>query len=510
MTLHNNPDRRRFRSTDMQGISSRVKESMRKNTVVVESSGIENDCRIDEAEPENSESIAREAPPQHTESGPALLRGSSCLDGEGWVQVPDDSSVISELETPEFRHVRRKTPSKKRQAKSTKGDRGEIRHTTNRGVSAGSSGPKDTVPHDVYRYQSPTKRGRGTAKSSQTATETDVVAAQNMAKARVRAKKLQERRENETRAKEQERSESTRRRTRLTAEQGHARARARVKLRKLKEKAIALEEDSNRSRSPSKSPQRVTGVRDAARNMGRSRHQDDLVSILSVLSMDPESCRSYLLADENQSVVSLASSKRTLTIPKGPNLALEAKYGDKTAKRIALLQTDDDASDFNSVSSMSTWGTVRSITKPLGPKFLLEAKYGAKHLYTADRQSNLRPSPRRRHHHREETGRGGSISSTSPVRTERKPTVPVAPKFHSVNRRQPPKSTLELQQQEMKKQFRARPMPKFSRTRSVAPTRSRECGGVASYSDPLKTTKPIGGMQTPHNHDTEAEEMYFM
>ena len=450
--------------------------------------------------PEQDEQQRRAAAPDAPEMRviTAKLEHASSFDGDRWVQVPDDSSVISELETPEFQrniYPRQKASGRTKKKTGKVGSRtNNTKRSTGTGLRDGETGEsKHHTPRKgtAASKSSPHSNGKVNSAKSKTSKPTDVVAAQNLAKARVRAQRIREKKENDRlAAQQQERSESQKRQTRFTAEEGHARARARVKLRKLKQKALAMEEGMNNgSRPPSASPNRT--LRDTA-----SRNdKDDLVSIMSTLSMDAEAVRSYLLADDTQTIASNASSRRPLTVPNGPKFALEAKYGDKTAtKRQALLSTDDDVSDFNTVSSVSTWGTERSVTIPKGPKFLLEAKYGEKGKRTSKRNSSI------------------GHASTGMLREDgikrRTATTPTGmqvgrgmlsnpPKLHCSNRRHQPKSTLELQEQEMKKQFRARPMPKFSKTRSVAPTRRESTGTTASSSPhPKVSPRKPGGTKT--------------
>ncbi|KAL7581202.1 hypothetical protein ACA910_005987 [Epithemia clementina (nom. ined.)] len=437
-------------------------------------------------------------------ASPPKIGHSSSWDGDRYVQVPDDSSVVSELETPEFsrnKYSRKKSSAAKGTRKSP-GGKGENRNNNNlrRSAAGRGLGPKSSSGRDSGSLSQTPRKGvasgdketpQSTKLKNKARSTTDLVAAQNLAKARIRAMKLKEQKENEKLSKQQQaRSDSEKRPTRFTAEEGHARARARVKLRKLKEKALAMEGINNGSRPPSLSPNRA---------LRGNRHQDDLVSILSTLSMDPEACRSYLLADDNQTAASRASSKRPLTVPKGPKFALDAKYGDKAAmKRQTMLSADDDVSDHNTVSSVSTWGTERSLTVPHGPKFLLDAKYGDKGKRAAKPNSNSGATTTFSRGTGND-GEGGGIKQQAKAaishNAQPNTTTQSTPtKAQMTHRRYHPKSSLEVEEQELKKQFKARPMPKFSTrtTRSVAPTRRETNEAVPSpTSSPATPQKKV-------------------
>lgn len=153
-----------------------------------------------------------------------------------------------------------------------------------------------------------------TKKKSQTKKDDeDVVVAQegqNNAKKRVHERKLKEQQERQLELL-RDSSTSRRRHSDITAEEGRARAQARVRLRQLQKKAAILE--------------------------GQSADDDSVVSRISIqvimrnLDMDTQSCRSYLLADDDHSV----ASKRSLTIPVPPKFLLDVKYGEKGSPRCA-------------------------------------------------------------------------------------------------------------------------------------------------------------------------------
>lgn len=167
-----------------------------------------------------------------------------------------------------------------------------------------------------------------------------------------------------------------------------------------------------------------------------------------------------------------SSSKRSLTIPKSPKFSSSSRHhANQDDKKEALHNSLADcdslfgkslrSSDAPSVGTSSTSRRPKDLTIPISPRFTTDARRGSKPKPIINKSTDFTLA------HSTKVLQQSLRSATIPPPSRKKGlTHGVSPKFSTITRRAPPKSTEERELEEMKKfqktPFRARPYPGFT------------------------------------------------